>query len=74
MFDVNLYSKVISDWIIGRNIQEGIDAIYNHSKIMNDEVLRLLSLSDENVTQPDLDNMNFILTISNILSLVLIPL
>ena len=67
MFDVVLYSKIISDWIIGRNVQEGIDIVYNNASFINEEVMRLLSLPDENVTQSDLDNMNFILTMSNIL-------
>ena len=67
MIDVQLYSKIIADWIIGRNVQKGIDIIYNDSRNMNEEVMNLLNIPDENISQYDLDNMNLILTISNIL-------
>ena len=67
MIDVKLYSQIVADWIIGRNVQKGVDIIYNDSKNMNDEVIRLLSLPDEMVNQNDLDKINLILTISNIL-------
>ena len=67
MIDVKLYSNIIADWIIGRNVQKGIDIIYNDSKNMNEEVVNLLNIPNENISQYDLDNMNLILTISNIL-------
>lgn len=67
MIDLKLYSQIIADWIIGRNVQKGVDFIYNDSKNMNQEVMNLLSIPDELVNQDDLDKMNTILTISNIL-------
>ena len=67
MIDLKLYSQIIADWVIGRNVQKGVDIIYNDSKNMNEEVMNLLSIPDESVNQDDLDKMNTILIISNIL-------
>ena len=67
MIDINLYSKIIADWIIGHNIQKGLDIIYRDSKIINEEVLRLLSIPDDSIPNDDIDTMCTILTISNIL-------
>lgn len=67
MIDLKLYSQIIADWVIGRNVQKGVDFIYNDSKNMNEEVMNLLSIPDESVNQDDLDKMNTILIISNIL-------
>lgn len=67
MFKRDIYNKIIADWIIGQNIQKGLDIIYNDSKLINEEVLRLLSIPDDKLSQYDLDDMNTILTISNIL-------
>lgn len=67
MINKELYNKIIADWIIGRNIQKGLDIIYNDSRIINEEVLRLLSITESNISLDDIDTMNIILTISNIL-------
>lgn len=67
MIDINLYSKIIADWIIGHNIQKGLDIIYRDSKIINEDVLRLLSIPDDSIPNDDIDIMCTILTISNIL-------
>lgn len=67
MFKRDIYNKIIADWIIGQNIQKGLDIIYNDYKLINEEVLRLLSIPDDKLSQYDLDDMNTILTISNIL-------
>ncbi len=67
MFDSTLYNKIIADWIIKKNIQKGIDTVYKNSQVINQEVLRLLSISDNQITQDDTDNMCTILIISNIL-------
>ena len=44
MFDSTLYNKIIADWIIKKNIQKGIDTVYKNSQVINQEVLRLLSI------------------------------
>ena len=67
MFKRDIYNKIIADWIIGQNIQKGLDIIYNDSKLINEEVLRLLSIPDNLLSQYDIDDMNTILIISNIL-------
>lgn len=67
MIDINLYSKIIADWSNSQNIQNGLDIIYRDSKIINEEVLRLLSMPDDSIPSDDIDIMYTILTISNIL-------
>ena len=67
MFDKVLYNKIIADWIIGQNIEKGLNIIYQDSKVINQEVIRLLSIPDEIISEDDIDTMCVILTISNIL-------
>lgn len=67
MFNTNLYEEIISDWINGINLELGLGQVYHDSKLINDEVVRLLSLPDGSVTDIDINNMYHIIVISNIL-------
>ena len=67
MFNTQLYEEIISDWINGINLEIGLGQVYNDSKLINDEVLRLLSLKDSDITDIDINNMYHIIVISNIL-------
>lgn len=67
MVNRDTYNKIIADWIIGQNIEDGLRIIYNDSNIINGEVTRLLLIPEENLTQDDKDYMCTILTISNLL-------
>ena len=65
MFNTKLYEEIISDWVNGINIEWGLGQVYHDTNLINNEVVRLLSLN--NVTDIDINNMYHIITISNIL-------
>lgn len=67
MFNTKLYKEIISDWINSINFEYGLAQVYSDSKIINDEVVRLLSIPDEYITNNDIENMYHILVLSNIL-------
>lgn len=59
--------SIITDWVSGYNIQEGLDYVYQNSNSINKEVMRLLSIDNNKVTQDDIVNIYKILVLSNIL-------
>lgn len=65
MIDIAKYSYIIANWLQNKDIQKGLDIVYNDSNIINQEVLNLLSLSNPN--QSEIDEMEIIITLSNIL-------
>ena len=67
MFDVKLYEGIISDWVNGINFEWGLEQVYHDSKIINDEVIRLLSLPEESIDWSEVKTMGIIITLSNIL-------
>lgn len=67
MFNTKLYEEIISDWVNGVNLEWGLGQVYHDSKIINDEVMRLLSIPDNDITKIDLENMYHIIILSNIL-------
>ena len=67
MVITDFYKCIIEDFVNGVNVQDWINKIYNDSKKMNDETVRLLSTPDEDITQDDINTMFALISISNIL-------
>lgn len=65
MFDINKYVYIINDWKKGINIQSGLDIVYQDSNLINQEVLKLLSL--QNLSESDINEIEVLITLSNIL-------
>lgn len=57
--------NIITDWVAGYNIQEGLNFIYQNANQINKDVMELLY--NDNPSEKDILNMYKILVISNIL-------
>ena len=67
MFNRDKYNKIIADWLSKKNIQKGLKKVLEDSFIINQEVVRLLSIPDDKLSELDISDMCTILTISNII-------
>lgn len=65
MIDIKKYSDIISNWMENKNIQRGLDVVYQDATAINKEVLQLLST--DNPSKFEIDEMEIIITLSNIL-------
>lgn len=65
MFDANKYSAIMNDWINNKNIQVGLDIVYQDANEINQQVMRWLS--SNSLSDHDLYGMKTIILLSNIL-------
>lgn len=65
MIDIKKYSNIIANWMMNKNIQKGLDIVYQDANLINQEVLQLLSAT--NLSKDEVDEIEIILTLSNIL-------